>query len=94
VEGLEAARAFLPHVVVCDIGLPRLDGYGVARALRADPTLHGIYTIALTAFTSLVDQGEASSAGFDRHLAKPVSLWALRLALRCADDGASGADFV
>ena len=74
VEGIEKARAFHPDLVLCDLGLPRLDGYEVARAIRADPALAGIYLVAVTGYASSADQRRAADAGFNRHLAKPVPL--------------------
>ncbi len=70
-EGVAAARSFRPDVVLCDIGLPGLDGYEVARRIRADPSISPAL-IALTGYTRPEDQSEAFSAGFDHHLGKPV----------------------
>jgi CheY-like chemotaxis protein len=70
--GLERIRTFRPDVVLCDVGLPELDGYGVARAVRADPSLAGTFLVAVTGYASPDDQRRAADAGFDRHLAKPV----------------------
>jgi CheY-like chemotaxis protein len=80
--GLEAARQLKPDVVLCDIGLPGgMDGYDVARALRADPNLNDVVLIALTGYGGEEDQRRAAEAGFDRHMTKPVSsqdmAWAL-----------------
>jgi len=72
--GIEAARRFRPEVVLCDIGLPQLDGYDVARALRAEDELDGVCLIAVTGYGQGVDQRNARVAGFDRHLTKPVNL--------------------
>ncbi len=72
VEGVAKARAFHPDLVLCDLGLPRLDGFGVARAIRGDPALAGIYLVAVTGYASSEDQRRAADAGFNRHLAKPV----------------------
>jgi CheY-like chemotaxis protein len=71
--GLERARRFRPDVVLCDIGLPGgLDGYAVARELRADPAFAGLRLIALTGYGQAEDQRQAHEAGFDLHLTKPV----------------------
>lgn len=72
-SGVEAARKFRPEVVLCDIGLPGgMDGYAVARAVRADPQLASAYLIALTGYGREEDQRRALEAGFDLHLTKPV----------------------
>jgi CheY-like chemotaxis protein len=77
--GLEKARSFRPEVVLCDIGLPgSLDGYGVARAFRADPELRQAFLIALTGYGQEEDRRRALEAGFDTHLTKPADLDALR----------------
>jgi signal transduction histidine kinase/ActR/RegA family two-component response regulator len=73
-QGLEKARAFRPDVVLCDIGLPRMDGYEVARAIRADPDLSTTFLVAVTGYASSEDARRAVSAGFDRHLGKPVPI--------------------
>jgi signal transduction histidine kinase/ligand-binding sensor protein len=70
--GVERARASKPEIVLCDIGLPELDGYGVARALRSDATLATTLLVALTGYALPDDQLRAREAGFDHHLAKPV----------------------
>jgi signal transduction histidine kinase len=69
---LETARQYRPEVVLCDLGLPGMDGLAVARALRKDPTLSSARLIALTGYGSETDQHQAQKAGFDRHLTKPV----------------------
>ena len=73
-EGIEKARLFAPEVVLCDLGLPGMDGYAVARALRADPGLRSIYLVALSGYASPEDVERSREAGFDRHLAKPPDL--------------------
>ena len=73
-EGLAKARVFKPDVVLCDIGLPGMDGYEVAHAFRQDVTLRASVLVALTGYASLDDQARARSAGFDQHLAKPVDI--------------------
>jgi PAS domain S-box-containing protein len=71
-EGLEAARRFLPEVVLCDIGLPGMDGYEVCRQLKGDPALRGTHLVALTGYGGEADRMQAREAGFDLHLVKPV----------------------
>ena len=63
-----------PDIVFCDIGLPGIDGYQVAKAIRCDPALVHTRLIALTACTAEQDQGRVIAAGFERHLVKPTSL--------------------
>jgi PAS domain S-box-containing protein len=73
-DGIDEARSFHPDVVVCDIGLPDMDGYEVARVMRATPELADIALVALTGYARPDDVTKARAAGFDAHLAKPVSL--------------------
>lgn len=63
-----------PEVVICDIGLPGIDGYAVARSLRARRDMAGAYLIALSGYAYPEDQQRAAEAGFDRHIAKPPRL--------------------
>ena len=72
--GIEKARTFRPDVVLCDIGLPVMDGYEVARAIRADPELASTFLVAVTGYALPEDQRRAAEAGFIRHLGKPVSI--------------------
>jgi len=73
-EALASVRVFAPHVIVLDIGLPGLDGYAVAQALRQEPKLKGAYLIAVSGYGQESDQRRALEAGFDRYLTKPVDL--------------------
>lgn len=59
---------------MCDIGLPGMDGYEVARTFRADATLNGAFLVALTGYALPEDLERVQAAGFARHLAKPPSL--------------------
>jgi two-component system CheB/CheR fusion protein len=72
--GLSRAREFRPEVVLCDIGLPGMDGYQVARVFRADESLKDIFLVALSGYALPEDLQRAAEAGFDRHLAKPPRL--------------------
>ena len=81
-EGIEKARTFQPDVILCDIGLPLMDGYQVARALRADPSTRSIRLIALSGYAQPEDLDKARAAGFDLHVAKPVALSDLEVRMR------------
>jgi CheY-like chemotaxis protein len=87
VQALEAAREFLPDLVLLDIGLPGMNGYDVARAIRRTEALRQVVLIALTGWGAQSDQQQSQEAGFDQHLTKPVSLEALEQALAAAGRG-------
>ena len=70
--GVEAAQRFRPDVVLCDIGLPGMDGYAVARQLRRDPETAALRLVALTGYGRDSDRRQAEEAGFDLYLIKPV----------------------
>jgi two-component system CheB/CheR fusion protein len=72
--GLALARRFDPDVVLCDLGLPAMDGFEVARAIRADPALRHCRQVAISGYARPEDIARSRSAGFDSHLAKPVTL--------------------
>ncbi|HEY4958542.1 MAG TPA: response regulator, partial [Caldimonas sp.] len=63
---------FIPDAGILDIGLPDMDGYELARALRADPRCARIRLIALTGYGRDPDHHLALQAGFDKHLVKPA----------------------
>ena len=73
-EGLEAALQFRPNVVLCDIGLPGLDGYQMAIRLKQQPASGSTRLIAVTGYGGAEDRRRAQEAGFDHHLTKPVDL--------------------
>jgi len=72
VRGLELLKSEHPHVAVIDIGLPGLDGYEVARRIRADPNGRAMLLVALTGYGFPSDLQHSAEAGFDHHLVKPV----------------------
>ncbi|HTS88827.1 MAG TPA: response regulator, partial [Gemmatimonadales bacterium] len=91
-QGILRARALRPEVVLCDIGLPGMNGYEVARTLRGDPALTGVLLIALTGYSLPEDRGRAAAAGFDAHISKPPDIGELRRAIaRAPSDGRAGA---
>lgn len=73
-RGLELALEFKPDVVLCDLGLPGIDGYEVARRIRANPTFQRTCLVALSGYTLPSDVQRAKDAGFDRHVPKPPEL--------------------
>ncbi|TFZ06037.1 response regulator [Ramlibacter henchirensis] len=72
VEGLAQAEALRPDVAVLDLGMPRLDGFGTCRALRASEWGRGMALLALSGWGQTADVARATQAGFDGHLVKPV----------------------
>ena len=78
---LTAAAEFRPDVVLCDIGLPRMDGYQVVAALRAQPRFATTRFVALTGYGRDEDRRRSLAAGFDAHLVKPVELATLTAAI-------------
>ena len=72
-RGLALALHHRPEIVLIDLGLPGLDGYEVARALRASPTGETTALIAVTGYGQADDRRRSKEAGFDAHLVKPVS---------------------
>jgi PAS domain S-box-containing protein len=73
-SALEAAERLLPEFILLDIGLPEIDGYEVARRLRASERLRRIRLIALTGYGQTRDRERATAVGFDGHLVKPATL--------------------
>jgi signal transduction histidine kinase/ActR/RegA family two-component response regulator len=73
-EGLVEAAAFAPHLAFLDIGMPGMNGYELARALRARPGTARTVLIAATGYGQEGDRDRAREAGFDHHIVKPVEL--------------------
>ncbi|HYG74127.1 MAG TPA: ATP-binding protein [Planctomycetota bacterium] len=71
-EGLSRASDLRPQVILCDIGLPGIDGYEVAKAIRSRQLVTNCHLIAMTGYGQEEDQRRARDAGFDMHLTKPV----------------------
>ena len=91
-DALAAARIFKPDVVFCDIGLPGMNGYDVARAFRADGAFRSTLLVALSGYAQSEDLAKASAAGFDQHLAKPPSLEKIKRICAGADAPATERD--
>jgi CheY-like chemotaxis protein len=72
--GITLVLEFQPHLVICDIGLPDMDGYEVAQRLRQQQVDTPMKLVALTGRAEPEDRQQALAAGFDEHLVKPVNL--------------------
>src|SRR5437879_6442035 len=71
--GVEIARKGHPQLVVCDIQVPELDGYGIIRELKTDETLREIPVVAVTALAMVGDRDRILAAGFDGYIPKPIA---------------------
>jgi PAS domain S-box-containing protein len=81
-SGLSLARQLHPAIIICDIGLPGdMDGYELAKAIRAIPELNASKLIALTGYGTRSDKERSHQAGFDMHMTKPPNLEQLQEAL-------------
>jgi CheY-like chemotaxis protein len=71
-SGIATARATRPDLVACDIHLPGVDGYGVAKALKSDPAFANVPVVAVTALAMVGDREKILAAGFDGYITKPI----------------------
>jgi CheY-like chemotaxis protein len=84
--GLEAAPGFRPDVILCDIGMPGMDGYETCRHLRRLPGMEKVVIAAVSGYGNEDDRRKSKEAGFDRHLVKPIGRATLEELLRSAAD--------
>jgi CheY-like chemotaxis protein len=70
--GIVMAREAVPDLIVCDVHLPKLDGFGVLRYLKSHPVLAAIPTIAVTALAMVGDRERLLAAGFNGYISKPI----------------------
>jgi CheY-like chemotaxis protein len=80
-SALRVAAAFLPEYCLLDVGLPGMDGYELAAAMRALPEAAHAMLVAVTGYGRDEDVRQALAAGFDHHMVKPIDLAALRALL-------------
>ena len=80
--GLDAAAGFAPDIAFLDIGLPAMDGYELARKMRAELHIPELRLVALTGYGQESDRQRSKAAGFDIHLVKPIDLEAVETTLR------------
>lgn len=72
-QGVELASRHRPDLILCDIAMPKLDGYAVADLIKRDPALHEIPLIAVTASAMVGDRDRVLGAGFDDYISKPIT---------------------
>jgi CheY-like chemotaxis protein len=77
VQALETAAQFRPDIALLDIGMPKLNGYEVARQIRNQPWGRHVLLVALTGWGGADHRQQTAQAGFDHHLTKPVDPAAL-----------------
>jgi CheY-like chemotaxis protein len=73
-DALNIARQAMPDAMILDIGMPRLTGDQVARAVRSEPWGQRVFLVAVTGWGEPEDKERASAAGFDHHLTKPIDV--------------------
>ncbi|MGH7437736.1 MAG: ATP-binding protein, partial [Polyangiaceae bacterium] len=78
---LQLAHIHRPSLVLCDIGLPGMNGYEIARLMREDPALRDVYLVALSGYARPEDRQLSVEAGFNEHIAKPPSVDRLKQVL-------------
>ena len=85
-DALEKARASMPDAMILDIGMPDMNGYEVARSIRAEAWGERIFMLAITGWGQEEDKERALAAGFDQHMTKPVDADAVEQRLRAFVD--------
>jgi len=91
-EALQAAAEFKPDIVLLDLGLPGMDGYEVARAIRRMPESGNPVLVAVTGWGAPEERLRSKQAGFDEHLTKPVDISMIELLLTSLPARAPNAD--
>lgn len=76
-DGLHLALLHHPSLILLDMSLPQVDGWEIARALKADPRLAAIPVVAMTAHAMAGDRERCLNAGCDDYLSKPISIQSL-----------------
>ncbi len=80
-SGIDKARQCHADLILCDIGLPGMSGYEVAKSIRDDDELKSVYLIAMSGYSQPDDIRRSMEAGFDLHLCKPVTFETLKMTL-------------
>lgn len=74
IDGIERAKEIYPDIIICDIGLPGMNGYEVAKAIRNNSILEKVFLVALSGYWWIQHGEDAKEAGFDRYLTKPAEV--------------------
>ncbi|WP_340679414.1 response regulator, partial [Paraglaciecola sp.] len=88
--GLEAAKVLMPDVILLDIGMPVMDGFETAQAIRKIPPLAHTILVALTGWGGEDERAKSKNAGFDYHLTKPTDLSTIKALLSQLDNPNTG----
>jgi signal transduction histidine kinase len=88
-KAVEAAEAFRPDLALLDIGMPTLNGYELAKLMRSQPWGADLLLVALTGWGQEENRQQSASAGFDRHLVKPIDLETIREVCEWAQRGSA-----
>jgi signal transduction histidine kinase len=81
-SAIKSALDAVPDIILCDLGLPGMDGFAVARACRAETLLRNVRLVAASGYSSAEDHANAASAGFDALMIKPLTEESLRTLIR------------
>ena len=84
-RALSAAAEFRPDVAILDIGLPTVNGYDLAKRIRAEPWARDVVLVALTGWGQEQHRRRSAESGFNHHLTKPVDFEVLQRILTAAD---------
>lgn len=88
-EGVRVALSERPDLIIMDLQMPKLDGYGAIAAIRSDPALADVTVVAVTAYSMTGDRERAIAAGFDHYLSKPIDPWSFSATIRNFLDAAA-----
>lgn len=85
-SALALLDSFKPDIILLDIGMPGMNGYDVARRIRAERAFDQVLLVALTGYGQEEDRRRCAEAGFDHHLVKPLEVSALEVVLGSPED--------
>lgn len=72
-EGVATALRASPDLILCDLAMPKLDGFGVVGRLKSEPAMSGVPVIAVTASAMIGDRDKVIATGFDGYIVKPIT---------------------